>query len=428
MKEKIKLGYIGLGYRGMNMLKDIFARMNDVQIEAICDINPAKLEAAAAVLQEYERPAPAMYTNHRQMLREADIDAVVVMTGWYGHLECAIAAMEAGKYVAIEVGCAYDLSECYQLVEVSERTGSPVMMLENCCYGRREMAALRMDSEGLFGEIVLCRGAYHHDLRKENLLIQNKDGSYNVDHYRMDEYVHRNCEQYPTHALGPISKLLKLNRGNRMLSLRSIGSAAKGLRAYMDATLPEDHPYRHAKVAQSDIVTTIIECAGGEQIILTLDTTLPISNYSREFTVRGTKGMCQESAGNVCTYYLDGMPHEPDPFNNEQEWLKEHDHPLHAEYLSQTRGGHGGMDWLVSRAFVESVKRGIEPPIDVYDTALWLSIAPLSEASIAAGGAAVQVPDFTRGKWFHREPAQPWKYSLDLVCEEPETPIVPEKD
>ena len=427
MKNSVNIAYIGLGRRGYGVFDACLTEMSDVQITAICDLDIAKMERACKLLQEKGRPMPAMYTDYHELLKDPTIDGVFVMTGWNDRLQCAMDCMEAGKYTTIEVGCAYDLSECYKLIEVYERTKTPIMMLENCCYGRREMCAIRMNEEGLFGEIVLCSGGYHHDLCGEDLLKQNADGTWDTNHYRIDEYVNRNCDQYPTHELGPISKLLKINRGNRMLSLRSIPSASKGLKTYIRDHLPEDHPYYNAKIKQSDFITTIIDCANGEQIILTLDTTLPRSNYSRQFTVRGTKGMCQEAVGHVCTYFLDGMTpgRAGNHFNNEEEWFKTHDHPLHAEYLSQTRSGHGGIDWLVVRAFIESVKRGIEPPIDAYDTALWLAIAPLSEASIARGGAPVEVPDFTKGKWFRREPAVPCKYSLDMVYEDPDTPIVP---
>ena len=425
MKKTVKLGYIGLGRRGFNMIETCFAQMPDVEITAICDLDSAKQKKVVSYLLEMGRPAPAVYTDYREMLRDPSIDAVAIMTGWNDRLECAMACMKAGKYTTIEVGCAYDLSECFKLIEVYERTKTPIMMLENCCYGRRELCALRMNAEGLFGEIVLCTGGYHHDLTMEDLCKKNADGTYDTSHYRIDEYVNRNCDQYPTHELGPISKLLKINRGNRMLRLRSIASASKGLKTYIKDHLPEDHPYYNAKIKQSDFITTIIDCAGGEQIILTLDTTLPRSHYSRQFTVRGTKGMCQEAVGHACTYYLEGSPKSREGFNNEEEWLKNHDHPLRAEYEPQAISGIDGDDWLVARAFIESVKRGVEPPIDAYDTALWLAIAPLSEASIARDGDAVEIPDFTKGKWFRREAAIPWKYSLDVVCEEPDTPIIP---
>jgi hypothetical protein len=422
VKESIRVGYIGLGRRGMAMLKDCFAQMKDVQIVAVCDISQEKNETAISLLGEMGKPAPTAYTDYKQMLKTETLDAAVIMTGWNDRLEMTVDAMEAGLYTAIEVGCAYDLAQCFRVMEVYERTKSPLMMLENGCYDRREMAATALARKGFFGKIVQCTGGYRHDLRRVDLLKKNDDGTYDTDHYRMTEYVYRNCEQYPTHELGPISKLLKINRGNRMLSLRSIASAAVGLKEYTREQLPEDHPFYNAPVAQSDIVTTFIECSGGEQIMLTLDTTLPRPFYCRDFSVRGTKGMCVESSGNVCTWFADG---QPKAFNNEEAWLEAHDHPLHREYREQVRGGHDGIDWLTTRAFVESVKRGIEPPIDAYDTVLWLSIAPLSEMSIAQGGAAVPIPDFTNGKWFRREPPVVSKYSLDEVCEDPETPIVP---
>ena len=399
--------------------------MADLEITAICDLSFEKLNRATKLLEEKGRPSPARYTDYHAMLREADLDAVVIMTGWNDRLSYAMDAMEAGKYTAIKVGCAYDISECYALVETFERTGSPVMMLENCCYGRREMAALRMAKEGLFGEIVQCSGGYYHYLNNCELFLKKDDGTVDANHYRLEEYVRRNCDQYPTHELGPISKVLNINRGNRMLSLRSFTTKSVGLETYIREHVPEGHPHHGVKFRQGDIVTPLIECAGGEQIQLVLDTTLPRAFYSRGFTVRGTKGMCVESAECACTFYTEGMPEGEAAFNNEMEWYKEHDHPLHAEYATQVRGGHGGMDLLVTRAFVESVKHGTQTPIDVYDTAAWLAIAPLSEASIAGGSIPVPVPDFTKGKWFRREPAVSGKYSLDAICSDPDTPIYP---
>ena len=121
--------------------------------------------------------------------------------------------------------------------------------------------------------------------------------------------------------------------------------------------------------------------------------------------------MCDESRR---VFFLDGMKEPVE--NNEDEVMAEHDHPLHAEYLKgDSLGDHGGMDWLVSRAFVESVKAGVNTPIDAYDTVTMMAIAPLSEESIHKGGAPVEIPDFTRGKWFRREPVTLQKYGLDEV-------------
>lgn len=122
--------------------------------------------------------------------------------------------------------------------------------------------------------------------------------------------------------------------------------------------------------------------------------------------------MCTEERKVV---YFEGMEEEIE--NNEEEMFEKYDHPLHKEYVSLgEKEGHGGMDWLVCRAFVEAVKSGMNTPIDAYDTAAWMAIAPLSEASIAKGGIPVEVPDFTKGKWENREDAVRCKYSLDEIC------------
>ncbi len=42
-------------------------------------------------------------------------------------------------------------------------------------------------------------------------------------------------------------------------------------------------------------------------------------------------------------------------------------------------------------------------PVDVYDAASWMAVTALSEMSIAKGGAVMDIPDFTGGKWHRRE-------------------------
>ena len=58
----------------------------------------------------------------------------------------------------------------------------------------------------------------------------------------------------------------------------------------------------------------------------------------------------------------------------------------------------------VKTTYVESVKEGIQPPIDVYDAAVWSAITPLSEASIASNSSPQFFPDFTRGRWLTNKP------------------------
>ena len=228
-----------------------------------------------------------------------------------------------------------------------------------------------------------------------------------------------NCENYPTHELGPIAKVLNINRGNRMVSLTSTASCARGLNEYLKREKGEEYDITNFPFAQGDVVNTVIKCAHGQTIYLVLDTTLP-RYYSRNFTVRGTKGMFREENRSV---FLDGVHNKYDfdwkpMWNNVGEYREEYDHPIWKKFLNDgVRGGHGGMDTLVFDAFFGALMEGRPMPIDVYDMAAWMCITALSEQSIALGGAPVAIPDFTNGAWTNREEEPDWTYALSKICE-----------
>ncbi len=414
-KDRVRLGWIGAGRRGFSMLK-LALKMEDVDLLWVCDIDRGKLERTAEFCKDLKKPMPKFTTEYKDILSDGSVDAVIVMTDWYTHAKISLESVRAGKYTGVEVGCAHDLDECFKLVDAYETYGAPLMMLENCCYGRKELAALRMVREGLFGEIVHADGSYSHYLNDVELFGNVKSGALDDKHYRQYEYQHRNCENYPTHAFGPIAKTLRLNRGNRAVSLSSFASKSRGIKDYVTRKLPADYPLYGKDINQGDVVTTIITCAAGETIRLTLDTTLPRPYYSRSFSIRGTRGCCIEEGHGSTTFFLDTM--EEGVMNNQNEFYEKYDHPIHKTGDKNDVGGHAeGIDWHVLRAFLESVKAGTDTPIDAYDTASWMAIGPLSAESIAKGGAPVTFPDFTKGGWFHREPSAESIYCLDEVFE-----------
>jgi len=422
-KKTVNVGVVGLGRRAGSILFQCLQYMPDVRITHLCDFHEPTLHAASQRLADEGYPVtPVCSTDYRTMLADASVDAVFILTGWEDHAKIATDAVLANKYTAVEVGCAFTLAECQRLIDAYHTTHAPLMMLENCCYDRPEMMALNIVKQGLFGDIVHCDGAYMHNLPACELFL---DIDKEPLHYRINSYLHRNCEQYPTHALGPICKVLDINRGNRMMTLSSFASRTGGLREAAAHILGEDSPYAKADYKQGDIITTVITCAGGETIRLTLDTTLPRPFYSRDFTVRGTKGMYTENGHAV---FFEGMA-EP-VRENLTEMYQQYDHPLYRQYATKKmRGGHGGIDWLVTRAFLDAVKRGVNTPIDAYDTVAWMAIAPLSEMSIARGGAPVDVPDFTEGRWCRREAYPTGAYCLNEVCEVPDIDFAfPEED
>lgn len=407
----VEVGLIGLGARGQGELK-VLLSMQDVVISAVCDVYEDRAQAGKAIVEEARGTTPFATTSYREVINREDVEAVIIMTSWQTHIPIAIEAMRCGKIVAMEVGGATSLNECWELVRVSEETGMPVMLLENCCYNDVEMALLNMVKQGVFGQLVHCRGGYHHDLRDEIGL-----GDVNR-HYRQDNFMHRNGELYPTHELGPIASYLNINHGNRMLMLVSMASKAVGQQAWMQKNRA-DTPLANVNFNEGDVVTTMISCANGETIILTHDCTLP-RPYSRGGWVQGSKGIWMEDGHGI---YLEDEAHEgatyAHTFKPDKPYLEQYEHPLWKEYREfGLRGGHGGMDYLVLRAFIESIQKNVRFPIDVYDTAAWMAITCLSEESIAKGSAPVAIPDFTSGRWMHKLDRPGDMFSLDQVYPE----------
>ena len=396
--EMIHVGVIGLGNRGTDMIKNVVLPMPGIQVVAVCDEYEDRVKKGMEIVLESGASQPAGMKDYCELLDTPDLDAVFIFSAWESHIPAAIKAMEKGIAVVMEVGGAYSVQQCWDLVHASENNATPCMLLENCCFGRREMMVMHMVRNNILGDIVHASGGYHHDLRDEiSFGRENR-------HYRLRNYLARNCENYPTHELGPIAKILDINRGNRMVSLTSTASSAKGLKEFIRKSPGADQSLLNREIAQGDIVTTVIKCARGETITITLDTTLP-RFYSRGFSIRGTKGMYEEATDSV---FLDGV-HDSMHFKWKEQWgnaeafSKDYEHPTWKEYLSKgVQGGHDGMDWLAVSAFVRSLEKGIPMPVDVYDTAAWMCITALSEMSIQLGSTPVSIPDFTNGLWIGR--------------------------
>ena len=406
--EKIRIGLLGLGNRGRCMLQTAIRSFENVEIKIVCDPIIERAEEGVEIVRVISGYEPDMTLNSDEVIARDDIDVVLIFTSWEAHVDLAIQAMRAGKKVGMEVGGAYSLHDCNRLIDAYHETGIQVMMLENACYNTTELAVLRMVREGVFGEIVHCEGGYMHDLRDEVA-----GGNINK-HYRLRNYLNRNCENYPTHELGPIAKVLNINRGNRMVSLSSFASKSRGLKEYVSANA-ETYPELVGRdFAQGDIITTVITCADGATIVLTLDTTLP-RTYSRKFTVRGTKGSFYEDMNSV--YIDEPGAHERDArdyWDSAKEYMEKYKHPIWEKHFETAKNtGHDGVDYMVLAAFFESVVKDAIPPIDIYDTVTWMAVTPLSEKSIALGGAPVEFPDFTGGKWILPREKCELEFSLD---------------
>jgi len=406
--NKLQVGIIGTGLRGQWMTKLLLDR-SDVDIPVICDIDEKMIDMVLNVFEKQGRPKPKIYRDgpedFRNMVSNEDLDGVYIATPWKWHHPMAMAAMENGCNVGTEVPAALTINECWDLVNTSEKSGKLCMIMENVNYRRDIMAVLNMVRKDLFGELLHCQGGYQHDLR--HVKFNDGKGAYgggvefgekgfSEARWRTQHSVDKNADLYPTHGLGPISPMLKINRGNRMLHLTSTATQSRGLHEYIVKNGGEDHPNAKINFKLGDVVTTVIKCANGQTIMLSHDTNSP-RPYSLNFRVQGTKGIWMKDNKSI---YIEGRSPESHRWEKDEPYLKEYDHPLWKRFEQQAAGsGHGGMDFFIVRAFVEALKDDQSPVIDVYDAVSMSVIVPLSEKSIKSNSASIQIPDFTRGKW-----------------------------
>ena len=166
--ETVRLGIIGVGGRGTSLLRDLLA-IDHVEVRAVCDIVKEKALKAQARVEKAGQKSPTLYTKNdrdfENLCARDDLDLVYIATPWDWHVPMAVAALNHGKHVGVEVPAAKTLKECWELVDASEKNRRHCVMLENCCYGYNEMMILNMVRAGLFGEILHGEAAYNHDLR-----------------------------------------------------------------------------------------------------------------------------------------------------------------------------------------------------------------------------------------------------------------------
>lgn len=400
VKDVVRVGVIGTGGRGRSLMGNLLM-MKNVQIPAVCDINTDAATAAQAMVEKAGQPKPEAYTRdemvYRELLERDDLDAVIIATYWQCHAPMAVDAMKAGKYAGVEVPAALSFQECWALVDTSEKTGVPCMMLENWSFRRDNLALLQMVRQGLFGNIVHCHCAHSHDCIDHWFFDTNGN-----ERWPAEFLIKYNRDQYPTHSVGPILSWMDINCGDAFATITSTASDSTSINAHFARKFGPDHPGAKRRYAQGDIVTSVVRTQRGKSLVINYDMQLP-RPYDNRWLLQGTLGVYDEARNSL---YITGRSpkyHDWEPYPPYQD---EFDHPWWKRLAEDAEtAGHGGTDYLELYLFIKAVREKTQTPIDVYDSATMSSIIPLSEASIMQGSAPVECPDYTRGAWETRKPA-----------------------
>lgn len=407
--DKVRIGFVGIGDRGSGAVKRM-TFIEGVEITALCDIRQAAVDGAQKILSEAGLPPAREYVNgdtgFLELCNSNDVDLVYVATPWEWHVPVAVAAMKGDKHTAVEVSLAKTMDECWEIVEVSEKTRKHCVILENCCYDFFELLTLNMARQGAFGDLIHGEGAYIHDLDYWlfNVPEDDKmsDGAY-TRMWRMKENK-RKANVYPTHGLGPVCQAMDINRGDKMDYLTAMMSDDFTLKNRIEEKAKED-PFFEQFLGwdmRGNMDISLIRTNRGRTIVVQHDISSP-RPYSRIHMLSGTKCFAQKWPLQHIAF-----GHEvADEARMNELWEKYRPEIVtRVGEMARKVGGHGGMDFMMDWRLIDCLRNGLPMDMDVYDAASWSCITPLSEWSIANGSHPINIPDFTRGAWKTNKPVE----------------------
>jgi len=395
-QKTVKIGIIGTGGRGTGHIVTLLS-IEGAEIVALCDLVQSRAEDGADLCQKAGKSRPRIYCKDentwKELLDKEKLDCVIISTYWDSHASIALRAMKNDVYPGIEVPAALTVDNTWKLIEMSEKTGIPCMMLENWSFRQDNLAALNMKRLGMFGEIVHCHCAHSHDCI-DHWFFDNKTG----DQKWPAEYLLKyNRDQYPTHSVGPIISWMDINRGDIFTEIYSTASASKGINAYIKRKFGNDNPNANLNYKQGDIVTSVLKTRMGKTLVINYDMQLP-RPYSNRWLLQGTLGVYDEEKSSV---YLEDKSPEYHQWESWKPYEAKYNHKWWSSDLSAQ--SHGGTDYVMLDQFIDAVKAKGPTPIDVYDSAVMTAIVELSGISIAKN-TPVSFPDFTKGKWRTNKP------------------------
>jgi len=151
--KPVKLGLIGVGGIGSLHLKHALALPN-AEVTAVADTAKSALNRAKAV------GVKNTYTSYSELLRKADVDAVLIALPTHLHCECACEAAEAGKHIFLEKPIAVTVSEAKEVIAVTRRQGVKLMMGYPMRFNRRFLRLKEELANGFLGDIEHAHAVY----------------------------------------------------------------------------------------------------------------------------------------------------------------------------------------------------------------------------------------------------------------------------
>jgi predicted dehydrogenase len=349
----LKVGVVGL--RRGTVFVDIFSRLPECQLAAVCD---TRLELAQATAARH--PGVVAYDDYEAMV-EKDLDLFVLCTPVEDHVAQAVLALSRNRHVLCEIPAALTLQDCRTLLRAVRASKGKYMMAENANFWAFIESWREMVGQGRIGKILYAECEYVHDMRDE---LRDAEG--NPTWRALLPPLN-----YCTHSLGPILSLtgdhcvkaVGFSTGSNIISGGPIdmgvavfqtaqGALIKLLRGLITERRPPLHYY--SVYGTRGVLETSRDAA--DPIGTTLATFRDVPNLPR---------MMKLPLG----IYHPGVPV-----------------PLAAV-------GHGSAEYVMASAFVKAILEDTRSPIDVAQSLNMTVPGIIAHMSAERGGEPLPVPD-----------------------------------
>jgi predicted dehydrogenase len=159
----INIAVVGFGYWGPNLVRN-FQESGNARVVACCDRNPERLAQAKS-----KYPSIEISTDFEDVLKNPQVDAVVISTPVATHYEFAKKAFENGKHVLVEKPVTASVSEAEKLVDLAEKRGLTFMVDHTFIYTGAVRKMKEIIDQGDLGDL------YYFDSVRINLGLIQRD-------------------------------------------------------------------------------------------------------------------------------------------------------------------------------------------------------------------------------------------------------------
>lgn len=340
--RKLRVGIAGFGVCQMGAAY-AFQDHPNVKIVAVSDLIPERCAGLAKACR-----CDKTYPSLEEMVKDDQIEAVLVATDAPSHARLCIEALKHGKHVACSVPAVWaSVDEAARLCEAVRTSGLKYMMLETSCYHEDLYAMRQIYHAGGFGKLVYSEGEYFHYMPTP------------IDSYK-GWRVGLPPQWYPTHSNAYYVGVT----GGRFTEVSCLGMPSR-----VEHLQPANNPWRNSYGTEIALFRTTE--GGMSRMAVSWDTPGPGGEIGR---IRGQNGS----------------------FYGQYEGLEQKLPNTKRPPLPPTvdAGSHGGSTGHLMNEFITAILQDRKPLVDI-GTALNLTVAGIvAHQSALKGGEWMKIPQF----------------------------------